>query len=106
MKLSTPSDYGNNEEDTGCGMNDLEGNDSEEGQKADGGGGYVAEGASDTSDDIGKKLEDSSDDSGSDNDNSNMYTNWDNGELLTPTERAQIMKLSNYEKFCKMRICY
>lgn len=32
------------------------------------------------------------------------YANWDNGEPLTPTERAQLMKLSTYERSREMNI--
>ena len=32
------------------------------------------------------------------------YANWDNGEPLTPEERAQLMKLSTYERAREMNI--
>jgi hypothetical protein len=34
-----------------------------------------------------------------------LFADWDNGEPLTPEERAQLMKISTYERAREMNIC-
>lgn len=88
--LLSPSNRGDEEErDDGHQIDGLGVNGDEEGQESGG----------------EREPGENSGDSGGEND-LDPYIDWDNGEPLTPEERAQIMKLSNYEKFHEMRMRY